>query len=175
MVAKLFGEGFDETDHAGFGDPIGGEVNAGFGCASTGKGDDFGATRSAGEQVVEGAKWKKSAVEIYAYGVAPTCWICTNGGTDFTLDTGAADEAVYVRPSGGHGLSGALDLSPISDVTARSEESARVLGRKIGLLRAGQTPDQMTSGEELGGERTTDACAGSGDDEVHVWRRGSVS
>jgi hypothetical protein len=29
-----------------------------------------------------------------------------NGGTDFTLNTGAADEAVYVSPSGGHGLSG---------------------------------------------------------------------
>ena len=49
LVAELFGERFDETHHAGLGDAVGGKIDARFGGAAAGEGDDFSATRRAAE------------------------------------------------------------------------------------------------------------------------------
>ncbi len=131
LVAEFFGEGFNEADDAGFRDAVSGEIDAGFGRAAAGEGDDFGPARGAGEQGVEGAEGEKRAVEIGADSVAPFGGIGGDGGADFALDAGAADEGIDVGPRGGDGGGGGLDLGPIGDIAAGGVERAGVLGGEI--------------------------------------------
>lgn len=91
LVAQFFGESFDEADNAGLGDAVSGEVDAGFGRAAAGEGDDLGAARGAREQGVESADGEKCAVKVGADGGAPVGGIGGDGGADLALDTRATD------------------------------------------------------------------------------------
>jgi len=73
-----------------------------------------------------------------------------------------------VWPSSGDGGGGGLNLRPIGDVAAGREESAGVLGGEIGLIGAREAPDAVALSEQVGGERTTDAGARAGEDELHT-------
>ncbi len=168
LVAEFLGESFDEADDAGLGDTVSGKIDAGLGGAAAGESDDFGAARSPREQGMEGAERVESAVEISAHGGAPFDGVGGDGGTDLALDTGAADETVEVRPGGGDGGGGRVDLGPIGDIATRGEERAGVLRDEVGLVGAGEAPDPVPGGEQMGGEGAADAGAGTGENEVHA-------
>ena len=168
LVAQFLGEGFDEANHAGFGDTVGGEVGAGFRRAAAGERDDFGAAGRAGELRVEGAKRVKRAVEIGADGGAPAGGIGRDGRADLALEAGAADESVHMGPGGGDRGSCGGDLGPIGNIAARGGEGAGVLRHEVSLIGTGQAPDVVATGEQVSRERAADARAGAGEDEIHT-------
>ena len=61
-----------------------------------------------------------------------------------------------------------MHLGPIGDVAAGKKEGAGVLGGEVRLIGAGEAPDAVAFIEQVGGERTTDAGARAGEDELHT-------
>lgn len=168
LVAEFFGDRFDEADDASLGDAVSREIDAGFGRTAAGEGDDLGAAGGAGEEAVESAERKVGPVEVAADGGAPLGGIGRDSGADFALDARAANEAVDVGPSGGDGGGGGLNLGPVRYVATRAEEGAGMLGGEVGLVGAGEAPDSVPLGEQVGGEGAADAGAGAGENEVHA-------
>lgn len=170
LVARFVGDGFDEADDGGFGDAVGGEIDAGLGGATAGEADDFLARRGGGrgrEKRSEGADREVGAVEIGADGVAPAGGIGGEGGGDFALNAGGADQGVEVGPGGGDGGGRGGDRGVVGDV-ATGVVKIRMLGGEGRLVAAGEAPDAVTLREQARGEGAANAGAGAGENDVHA-------
>lgn len=164
LVAIFVRDGFDEADEGGLGDAVGREIDAGFRRAAAGEADDLGAGGKCGaieEEGREGAEGEVSAVEIGADRGTPFQRVGGEGGSDFALKAGGADDAVELRPSGGVGGRGGGDSGVVGDVAA-GVAKRWIQSGEIGLVGAGEAPDVVTTGKEAYGEGAADAGAGAG-------------
>ncbi len=169
LVAIFFRDGFDKADEGGLGDAVGGEIDAGFRRAAAGEADDFGAGRKGGaieEEGRAGAEGEVGAVEIGADRGTPFQRVGREGGSDFALKAGGADDGVELRPSGGVGGHSGGDSGVVGDVAAGVAKRWMQRG-EVGLVGAGEAPDVVTTGKEAFGEGASDAGAGAGEDKVH--------
>ena len=81
------------------------------------------------------------------------------------MKAGGADDGVELRPSGGVGGRGGGDSGVVGDVAAGVVEVWMRRG-EVGLVGAGEAPDAVAFIEQVGGERTTDAGARAGEQDI---------
>jgi hypothetical protein len=153
----LLGNRFDQAHHSGLGHPIGGEIGPGFGGASAGETHDLGPARGLGPSRGKSPQCIISAVEIGSHRIAPSQRVGFQGAAHFTLQAGTRHQSVNFRPAARDFPGRGLDFRPSRDIAPGGVKMAGMLAHKIGLVRAGQSPNLVSFMEETRGQRAPDA------------------